>query len=185
MTKPDQMTDADKSLLTGPYQTLTPTLLQQIDKGIAEHERRYNEDFPQLVMNCPYETRLAVACWTMKHLYQHAREGGTYRWLIYHRLAFGPDSYAPVMFAHGMDISNEFVVTELSEDDEKLLEAIHKAIALLPADAPVRDTLYEVMRRFESLAGHAERSVAVINVQRSEIESLVRAGKAAEGVEKP
>lgn len=38
----------------------------------------------------------------------HAREGGSYRHLIYGRLGFGPEAYAPLYMAGGMDISNHF-----------------------------------------------------------------------------
>jgi hypothetical protein len=181
----EKMAAGDISLFTGPYMALTPDVLAQLREGIDEHERRYREDFPKLVEACPYLTRLAVACWTMNHVYEHARDGGTYRWMIYHRMGFEPDAYAPVMFAHGLDINNEFVVTETPAEDEALLKGIRSAIELLPDKSSERDGLYAVMRRFEELAEHARRSGTIINKQRAELELMARGGAGAEVAVQP
>lgn len=61
----------------------------------------------ELVDKCDYDTKLAVTQWVMKHIVDHAREGGSYRYLIYERLGFGTDAYAPLC-DDGLTISNEF-----------------------------------------------------------------------------
>jgi hypothetical protein len=56
------------------------------------------------------QLRLEITKWVMKHIVQHAREGGTYRYLIYDRLGFGPEAYGELL-DDGMTISNEFDLT--------------------------------------------------------------------------
>ena len=64
-------------------------------------------DMEEKVAACDYDTKLAVTAWVMKHIVDHAREGGSYRYLIYERLGFGLDAYAPLC-DNGLTISNEF-----------------------------------------------------------------------------
>jgi hypothetical protein len=91
-------------------------------------------DFPdleELAKKCDPNTKLAVTAWVFKHIVDHAREGGSYRYLIYERLGFGPEAYVPLC-EHGMTISNEFdldlkdrVVEALkSKDEKKMKEAL-------------------------------------------------------------
>jgi len=85
----------------------------------------------KLVEECPYETKLAVTAWVMKRIVDHARDGGTYRYLIYDRLGFGMDAYGALL-EHGMTISNEFdlnmkddiVKAYKSGDEAKMKEAL-------------------------------------------------------------
>ena len=56
----------------------------------------------------PYNQRLAATAHVFQVLCEHARDGGTFRFLIYQRLGFKEDAYAPLFCAGGMDISNEF-----------------------------------------------------------------------------
>lgn len=68
-------------------------------------------DFPELdklVENCPYDTKLAVTAWVIRNIVDHAKEGGSYRYLIYERLGFNFDAYVPLYEAGGMDITNNF-----------------------------------------------------------------------------
>ena len=58
------------------------------------------------------EHKLAVTQWVFKHIVEHAREGGSYRYLIYDRLGFGMEAYAPLC-ADGLTISNEFDITTM------------------------------------------------------------------------
>ena len=55
--------------------------------------------------------KLAVVQWAMKHIVEHATEGGSFRYLIYNRLGFDTAAYAPLLSA-GMIISNEFDLSE-------------------------------------------------------------------------
>lgn len=74
-------------------------------------------DFPELDKlsdECPYETKLAVVRWAMKHIVRHASEGGSYRYLIYDRLGFELDAYAALL-DDGMIISNEFDIDRINE----------------------------------------------------------------------
>ena len=98
----------DAALGRGDTVTLTPELAQQIATDLRERTAEIEATYPKLVEECPYETRLAVAAWVMKAICEHAREGGTFRHLIYTRLGFGPDAYLPLYLAGGLEISNEF-----------------------------------------------------------------------------
>jgi hypothetical protein len=91
-------------------------------------------DFPELdklVEDCDPDTKLAVAAWVFKHIVNHAREGGSYRCLIYSRLGFGTEAYVPLC-DDGITISNEFdlgmkdriIEAYKSKDEKKLKEAL-------------------------------------------------------------
>ena len=64
-------------------------------------------DLDEIVAKTDYDTKLAITAWVMKHIVEHATEGGSYRYLIYDRLGFGPDAYVPLC-EDGLTISNEF-----------------------------------------------------------------------------
>ena len=66
-----------------------------------------DEYFDDLVEKCDSETKLAVTRWVMKHIVEHAQNGGSYRYLIYHRLGFDVSAYVPLC-QDGLTISNEF-----------------------------------------------------------------------------
>jgi hypothetical protein len=74
-----------------------------------------DERFPKLVAKCPYETRLAITAWVLRHLCDHARTGTSFRGLIYGRLGFGEDAYRPLLLAGAMEISNEFNLPPLTD----------------------------------------------------------------------
>jgi hypothetical protein len=81
-------------------------------------------DFPsldELVEKSDYETRLAITRWVMKHIVDHAKEGGSYRYLIYERLGFEMDAYSPLLES-GMTISNDFSI----EDMEDIKDIVRK-----------------------------------------------------------
>jgi hypothetical protein len=44
--------------------------------------------------------------WVFRHLANHLREGGTFRYLIYDRMGFDNSAYSELHGAGGMDISN-------------------------------------------------------------------------------
>lgn len=118
-----KLTTADAALLKAAATgegliELTPALLDEISRTLGERQRQLDEDFPKLVEACPYETRLAVACWVIKHIVDHAREGGTYRYLIYDRLGFGPDAYVPMQLSGALTISNEFDLSEPPQQED-------------------------------------------------------------------
>jgi hypothetical protein len=110
--EPNQ-TAADRALLdaaagNGDTIVLTADILNELGVAITERKRQIREDFPKLVADCPEDVRLAVACWVVHNLVEHARWGGTFRYLIYQRLGFGPEAYVPMLDAGAMEISNEF-----------------------------------------------------------------------------
>ena len=76
-------------------------------KKLGQALRERDDDLDKLAETCDYEMKLAVTRWVMKHIVAHAEEGGSYRYLIYDRLDFGPDAYAPLC-RDGMTISNVF-----------------------------------------------------------------------------
>lgn len=71
-------------------------------------------ELDELVDECDPDTKLAVTRWVMKHIVEHAQSGGSYRYLIYERLGFGPEAYAPLC-DDGLTISNEFDLTQNEE----------------------------------------------------------------------
>ena len=89
------------------------------------------EHLDKIVEECDNETKLAITRWVMKHIVDHASEGGSYRYLIYERLGFDMDAYVPLC-EHGLTISNEFdlnlkddvVEAYKSGDEKKLKEAL-------------------------------------------------------------
>jgi hypothetical protein len=95
---------------------LTPELLDNIAAKLNERQADINERFPQLVNECPYETKLAVTAWVFDNIVKHAAEGGTFRRLIYTRLGFHSDAYFPLYAAGGMIISNEFDLAKATND---------------------------------------------------------------------
>lgn len=64
------------------------------------------------------ESRLAAAAFVIKKIVEHGREGGTFRYLIYNRLGFGPEAYVPLYLAGGMHISNDFNLNEDNADED-------------------------------------------------------------------
>lgn len=80
--------------------------------GDALKER--DDELDKMVEWCDHDMKLAVTRWVMKHIVEHADEGGSYRYLIYDRLGFGPEAYAPLC-RDGMTISNMF---DLHQADE-------------------------------------------------------------------
>jgi hypothetical protein len=96
-------------------------LAELSELGRLIHDEAF-ESVRRKVEETDYETRLAVTAWAMKHIVEHASEGGSYRTLIYQRLGFGPDAYAVLQFHGGLEISNEF---DLSRD-EKVLKIVRE-----------------------------------------------------------
>ncbi len=87
---------------------VTPDLWKAMETSIRERTADVDARYPALVEACPYETKLAVVAWAIGHIVDHATEGGSFRYLIYDRMGFGPDAYLPLYQAGGMTISNEF-----------------------------------------------------------------------------
>ena len=87
--------------------------LDEIGKAFKEMDAEY----AKMADECDPSLKLAVTQWVFKKIVEHAKEGGSYRYLIYDRLGFGPEAYVPLC-ADGMTISNEFdlnLVPELAK----------------------------------------------------------------------
>lgn len=76
-------------------------------KGLRQTFADHDAELAKMADECDPELKLAVTQWVMKHIVAHASEGGSYRYLIYDRLGFGPEAYAPLC-SDGLTISNEF-----------------------------------------------------------------------------
>jgi hypothetical protein len=84
------------------------------------------------IKDIDYDTKLAVTEWVFKHIVDHGKEGGSFRYLIYNRLGFGPDAYVDLYTAGGMTITNEFdlslkdniIEAYKNNDDKKMKETL-------------------------------------------------------------
>lgn len=105
-------------------------LFEALDK-LREAFEEYDIKMEKIAAECDPEVKLAVVKWAMKHIVDHARDGGSYRYLIYERLGFGPEAYGPLC-NDGITISNEFdlnlkdsiIEAYKSKDEKKLKEAL-------------------------------------------------------------
>lgn len=83
----------------------------------------YDSDWiEEIVKNSDYDTRLAITAWVCKNIMDHAREGGSYRYLIYDRLGFDMDSYAVLQLAGALDISNLFDIQKMEDIENHVRE---------------------------------------------------------------
>lgn len=55
--------------------------------------------------------------WVIGNLAKQMREGGTFRYLIYDRMGYGPEAYHPIYEAGGMELTKAF--HEMLEDKPK------------------------------------------------------------------
>jgi hypothetical protein len=122
---PPRLSSADVELVKavadigGRLVPVTPEMLADWCQTIQERRDAIAETFPALVRACPYEMRLAITAWVFAAIVAHARDRGTFRFLIYDRLGFEPDAYLPLYDAGGMDISNELDLTHAKERTPK------------------------------------------------------------------
>jgi hypothetical protein len=81
--------------------------LGEIMENLREAFAKLDEDMKKMADECDNELKIAVTKWVFRKIVEHAQEGGSYRYLIYDRLGFGTEAYAPLC-SDGMTISNEF-----------------------------------------------------------------------------
>lgn len=60
------------------------------------------------------QTKLDIAAWVISKIDDHGNDPGSFRYLIYDRLGFGPEAYVPLYEAGGMNITNEL---DYNKDD--------------------------------------------------------------------
>jgi hypothetical protein len=102
-----------------------------IISGLQKTFKDIDAEYDKMADECDSKIKLAVTRWVMKHIVEHANYGGSYRYLIYERLGFGPEAYAPLC-SDGLTISNEFdlnlkdsvIEAYKSGDEKKLKEAL-------------------------------------------------------------
>jgi hypothetical protein len=90
--------------------------------SIQEAFEEVDEELEKMVNDCDPTLKLAVTAWVMKNIVEHAKEGGSFRYLIYDRLGFGPEAYVPLYTAGGMEISNEFDLNIMNDIREVIKE---------------------------------------------------------------
>ena len=73
----------------------------------AQHDKLWTEMTP--------EQRLAAADVIFRAIDDHAREGGSFRKLIYDRLGLYTDAYSVLYCAGGMNLSNEYTLSTPEE----------------------------------------------------------------------
>lgn len=93
-----------------------------------------DKEMKQLADECPNDVKIAVTAWAIKHIVDHAQEGGSFRTLIYDRFGFGPEAYVPLYSAGGMTITNEFDIEQMDEVKrivkENKIEALKKVLSM-------------------------------------------------------
>ena len=95
---------------------LDENLLKKIKEGLEREEKENYERGKKIYEDLPYNDRLALVGYISRVLFDHAREGGTYRYLIYDRLGFDLDAYTPLFMAGLFEIHN-MISGELKWDD--------------------------------------------------------------------
>lgn len=111
MTNENNLSSGDKELLKAAQTgegtiELTPKMMEELANSIEHRLNHIQSTYPALVAKCPVETRLAITAQVFQAIWDHMQEGGTFRYLIYERLGFGPEAYLPLYEAGGMNISN-------------------------------------------------------------------------------
>ncbi len=81
-----------------------------------------NDWIDELVKNSDYDTRLAITAWVCKHILDHAKDGGSYRYLIYDRLGFSEDAYGVLQENGALDISNLFNLEKMEDIENHVRE---------------------------------------------------------------
>lgn len=111
MTKKIKTNPADDAIIhtakTGEGAVrLTPELMREITEALDARKADIDVRFPKLVAAVDEETRLAIACWTVERICENWRLGGTYRYLLYDLMGFGPEAYGAMQWAGMLDIHN-------------------------------------------------------------------------------
>jgi hypothetical protein len=126
------------------------------------------------------ESRLAVAVQVFEAICEHAREGGSFRYLIYDRLGFYMGAYVPLQLAGALTVSNEFTLTSANADSTLLekMRQMAEASPLQPTEimnskgqpimmpTPERHLLFRAVWHIEELekrVGQLERANTVLS----------------------
>lgn len=125
-----KLTSGDQALLDvasgkAPGVRVTSEMLNGFKAALDERQKEVDEDYPRLIASCPEDVRLAITAQVFKAIVDHAKEPGSFRYLIYERLGFDTEAYVPLYWAGGMTISNEFNLTRRSSME--LVREFHDA----------------------------------------------------------
>jgi hypothetical protein len=71
-------------------------------------------DYDSIVAKYDNQTKLDIAARVISKIDDHGASPGSFRYLIYDRLGFGPEAYVPLYTAGGMNITNSL---DYSKDD--------------------------------------------------------------------
>ena len=104
------------------------SLFEALD-NIQEAYKELEKDQEEIVNKLDDETKIAVTRWVFKHVVNHAKDGGSYRYLIYDRLGFGMEAYVPLC-EDGMTISNDFDIANMDKIKQVVRE--HEIEVLKP-----------------------------------------------------
>jgi hypothetical protein len=130
-------------------------------------------DYHAVAATVPQETKLAMCAWFMEKCAEHARQGGSFRSLIYGRMGFGLEAFLPLYLAGGMELAHHFNFVEATAADEIVRTNIAR-VADRVKDVGDRDKLVDAMFRFEQLAEAASAWTVVIKQQRLELNGLAQ-----------
>jgi hypothetical protein len=67
----------------------------------------------------PEKIRAAVAADVISALLEHAKEGGTFRYLVYDRLGFSQESFTSLYLAGGANIAETFAIPDTGSDEKE------------------------------------------------------------------
>jgi hypothetical protein len=114
------LTAGDLALLRGSATgedvvPVTPTLLDDISASLKARFADIEERYPGLIAAAPVDRRLGATIICIRALFEHARDGGSFRYLIYERLGFGQDAYVPLC-GDGMELSNDLEIDAETPD---------------------------------------------------------------------
>lgn len=91
--------------------------------------------------------RIAVAAQVIAGILDNAREGGTFRYLIYDRLGFSPNAYVPLYYAGGMQVTDNFVMTD---QIERVTPPTLEALAAIAKEEPMEP--HPTLKRADGMA---------------------------------
>ncbi len=84
-----------------------------------EWETAYSDYMRETWEKTDNDVKLALTAYVFRQLTEHMKEGGSYRYLIYDRLGFGPEAYTALYVNGGMDLSNAFCDLREKGEEEK------------------------------------------------------------------
>jgi len=91
---------------------------EELGKAYREAMEEFRKEAEKFWSSLSYEEKLYAVAHVSRVLCEHAREGGTYRYLIYERFGFDFDSYAVLQWSGLLEIHN-LISGELKSHSKK------------------------------------------------------------------